>query len=98
MLVEMIILVTPSGGRPNTACCSSLDRLECSGYTAHLPEDSGATSGLVCQPVLEGTEVARRPHDLLVPLLLKIRLHMSCSYSIFISARPGRNTRTAPGW
>src|SRR4029434_244301 len=35
MLVEMMILVTPSGGRLNTACCSSLDREEWRGDTAH---------------------------------------------------------------
>lgn len=36
MLVEMMIFVTPSGGRLKTACCSSLERVEWSGYTSHL--------------------------------------------------------------
>lgn len=36
MFVEMIIFVTPSGGRLKTACCSSLVRVEWRGYTSHL--------------------------------------------------------------
>lgn len=44
MLVEMMILVTPSGGRQKTACCSSLVKVECSGYTTHL-EDGRAVGG-----------------------------------------------------
>lgn len=35
--------------------------------------------------------------DLVEPLLLNILLDCSCSYSILISARPGKNTNTAPG-
>lgn len=36
MLVEMMIFVTPSGGWLKTASCSSLDKVEWSGYTTHL--------------------------------------------------------------
>lgn len=43
MLVEMMILVTPSGGRQKTACCSSLVKVECSGYTTHLEDGAGVS-------------------------------------------------------
>jgi hypothetical protein len=35
-LVEIIILVMPIGGFTNTACCSSLDKDEWSGWITHL--------------------------------------------------------------
>lgn len=86
MFVEMMIFVTPSWGRLKTACCSSLDKVEWSGYTAHLTRGKNShISQQVTMAIRQKLELhLQNAHttlitDLVAPLLLNILLDMSCS-------------------